>query len=96
MIATASACPLGRNATGKTSCSSRPRTYSASWGPGTFVTRRLNSRVEKFSREAWARIVGGAKACTLVSTSAPTACLESFSPCIAREIVTRRATGSSM
>ena len=52
-------------------------------GPGTLVTIRLNRRVEKFSREAWARIVGGAKFCTLASTSAPTACLDSFRPSIA-------------
>ena len=43
---------------------------------------RLNRRVEKFSREAWARIVGGAKSCTPASTSAPTACLDSLSPSI--------------
>ena len=47
------------------------------------MTIRLNSRVEKFSREACARIVGGAKFCTLASTSAPTACLDSFRPSIA-------------
>ena len=60
------------------------------------MTIRLNSRVEKFSREAWARIVGGAKFCTLASTSAPTACLDSFRPSIASLTTRRRATGSSM
>ena len=39
--------------------------------------------MEKFSRDAWAKIVGGASACMPASTSAPTACLESFSPSIA-------------
>jgi hypothetical protein len=32
---------------------------------------RLNSRVEKLIREACASTVGGAKFCTLASTSAP-------------------------
>jgi hypothetical protein len=57
---------------------------------------RLNSRVEKFRREAWARIVGGANACARVSIFAPTACLDSLRPCIALETVSSRATGSSM
>ena len=96
MIAIARLWPLGRNATGKTSCISRPRTYSGSCGPGTLVTIRLNSRVEKFSREACARIVGGAKDCTPVSTSAPTACLDSFSPSIAARTARSRAIGSAM
>ncbi len=57
---------------------------------------RLNSRVEKFRREACARIVGGAKFCMLDSTSAPTACLDSFSPSIASRTERSRSTGSSM
>ena len=32
---------------------------AAAAGPGTLVTIRLNRRVEKFSREAWASTVGG-------------------------------------
>jgi hypothetical protein len=82
MIATASAWFSGRNATGR-----RPAARAAhverELRAGTLVTIRLNSRVEKFSREACARIVGGAKRCTPASTSAPTACLDSFRPSIA-------------
>ena len=47
------------------------------------VTIRLNSRVEKFSREACARIVGGARLLTRAIVAAPTACFDSFRPSIA-------------
>ncbi len=60
------------------------------------VTIRLNSRVEKFSREACARIVGGARLFTAVSVAAPTACFDSFSPSIAPRTNRSRATGSLM
>ena len=90
MIATASAWFLGRNASGNRSSSWRPSTYSGTCGPGMFVTSRLNSRVEKFRREAWARIVGGASSLTAVSVAAPTACFDSFSPSIARLTNRRR------
>src|SRR3982750_1119121 len=45
---------------GKMSSSSRPSTYSGTWGPGTFVTVRLKSRVEKLIRAADAARPGGA------------------------------------
>ena len=60
------------------------------------MTIRLNSLVEKFSREACARIVGGAKLCTPVSTSAPTACLDSLRPSIDALTARSRAIGSPM
>src|SRR5438067_869516 len=83
MIAIARAWFSGRKATGIACSISRPSTYSGNCGPGTFVTIRLNSRVEKLSREAWARIVGGAKFWAPAITSAPSACFDSFSPSIA-------------
>ena len=61
-----------------------------------FVTSRLNSRVEKFSREACARIVGGARSLTAASVAAPTACFDSLRPSIARLTKRSRATGSWM
>ena len=73
----------GKNATGNRSWSWRPSTYNGTCGPGTLVTRRLNSRVEKFRRLAWARIVGGARLLTATSVAAPTACFDCFSPSIA-------------
>ena len=60
------------------------------------MTIRLNSLVEKFSREACARIVGGAKFCAPEMTSAPSACLDSFRPSIAWETKRRRLSGSAM
>ena len=62
--------------------SSRPSTYSGIWGPGMLVTSRLNSRVEKFSRVAWASTVGGEKL-TAGERLGPDACLDSLSPSIA-------------
>jgi len=96
MIATASAWCSGRNATGYAASISRPSTYSGNCGPGTLVTIRLNSRVEKFSRDACARIVGGAKFCAPAITSAPSACFDSFRPSIAPLTKRRRASGSEM
>ncbi len=96
MIAIASAWFSGRNATGNRSSSRRPSTYSGTCGPGMFVTIRLNSRVEKLSREAWARIVGGARSLTAASVAAPTACFDSLSPSIALRTNRSRATGSLM
>src|ERR1019366_5613575 len=65
-------------------------------GPGTLVTIRLKSRVEKFRRDAWARIVGGAKFCAPEMTSAPSACFDSFSPSMALETNRSRLSGSEM
>ena len=47
-------------------------------------------------RDACARIVGGAKLCTPAITSAPSACLDSFSPSISRVTKRSRSTGSAM
>ena len=96
MIAIASEWFSGRNATGKISSISRPSTYSGNCGPGTLVTIRLNRRVEKFSRDACARIVGGAKFCAPAITSAPSACFDSLSPFIACVTKRRRCSGSAM
>ena len=60
------------------------------------VTIRLNRRVEKFSREAWASTVGGARLLTAASVAAPTACFDSLRPSIAVRTNRSRATGSSM
>src|SRR6266550_212028 len=96
MIAIASEWFSGRNATGKTSSISRPSTYSGNCGPGTLVTIRLNRRVEKFSRDACARMVGGAKLCAPAITSAPSACFDSLSPFIVCVMKRRRWRGSAM
>ena len=60
------------------------------------VTIRLNSLVEKFSREAWARIVGGARSLTAARVAAPTACLDCLSPSIAFLTNRSRAVASLM
>ncbi len=60
------------------------------------VTIRLNSRVEKFSREACASTVGGARLLTAASVAAPTACFDSFNPFMAWRTKRSRATGSLM
>jgi hypothetical protein len=69
--------------------------YSGNWGPGTLVVSRLYIRVEKCSREAWAKIVGGAKSSTLAITSAPMACLDSFRSAIEATTSRWRSTESS-
>jgi hypothetical protein len=96
MIAIARPWCSGKKATGIACSISRPSTYRGNCGPGTLVTIRLKSLVEKFSRDACARIVGGAKFCAPAITSAPTACLDSLSPAIAFETKCRRSMGSAM
>src|SRR5215204_6578882 len=95
MIAIASAWFSGRNASGTISCISRPSRYSGNCGPGTLVTIRLKSLVEKLRREAWASSVGGAKSCSPAITSAPSACFDSLSSPIPCCTTRRRSTGSS-
>jgi hypothetical protein len=58
------------------------------------VTIRLNSRVEKLSRDACASSVGGAKSVSPAITSAPSACLLCFRFPIASCTVCSRSTGS--
>ena len=60
------------------------------------MTIRLKSRVEKFSREAWARIVGAVKFIAPAITSAPRACLELLRSSIDLRTTASRASGSSM
>ena len=51
-------------------------------------------RGEKFSREACANTVGGAKSCSPAMSSAPSACLDSFRCFMESVTISWRATGS--